>query len=60
MDAKTTKVLRGLVDKGTAEKVAARLGVDPQTLARWLAGLSQPSALAQERIDALLAEEANK
>ena len=54
------KVLRSLVDRSSASAVADRLGVDETTLARWIAGISAPSRLAQERIDALLAEEAAK
>lgn len=55
MDDGQRKELQGLIDRDGSRVVAERLGVDVATLGRWILRASEPSNLAQERIDKLLA-----
>lgn len=55
-----SKALRALVERHGRAKVAHDLGVSEDTILRWLSRLTEPSPLAQEKIDAYLGREATK
>lgn len=58
MDKGQRRALQGLIDRDGAKVTADKLGVDVATLGRWMLLASEPSPLAQEKINAVLAKEA--